>query len=29
MFEDANKVIESPRKGHTIQLSKEGQEGKQ
>jgi hypothetical protein len=24
MFEDANKVIESRRKGHTIQLSKEG-----
>jgi hypothetical protein len=29
MFADANKVIESRRKGHTIQLSKEGQEGKQ
>jgi hypothetical protein len=29
MFEDANKVIESRRKGHTIQLSKEGHEGKQ
>ena len=29
MFEDANKVIEGRRNGHTIQLSKEGQEGKQ
>jgi hypothetical protein len=29
MFEDANKVTEGPRKGYTIQLSKEGQEGKQ
>ena len=27
MFEDANKVIESRRKGYTIQLSKEEQEG--
>jgi hypothetical protein len=29
MFEDANKVIGGRRKGHTIELSKEGQDGKQ